>query len=73
MNPCKTDLVLFSTGCPKCIILKKKLDSKNIEYTTTDNLEPLIQNGIMSLPVLYQRSEDKYMTFAEAAAFVNNY
>ena len=23
---------LYSTGCPKCTVLKKKLDSKNIKY-----------------------------------------
>jgi hypothetical protein len=68
-----SDLVLFSTGCPKCTILKKKLDSKNIKYEVTDNLEPLVENHIMSIPVLYKRSEDKYMTFADAVAFVNNY
>ena len=27
------DVVLYSTGCPKCKVLKKKLDAKDIKYT----------------------------------------
>ena len=30
-------VILYSTGCPKCQVLKSKLDSKNISYELFDN------------------------------------
>ena len=32
------DIILYSTGCPKCKILKKKLEDKNIDYVESDDI-----------------------------------
>ena len=45
-------VILYSTGCPKCKILKEKLDSKSITYQVCDNAELMTQKGFRSVPML---------------------
>ena len=46
-------IVLYTTKtCPKCGIVKAKLDSKKIEYTLIDDDAILEQKGYNLLPVL---------------------
>lgn len=62
---------LYSTGCPKCNVLKKKLDSANIAYNlnTTFNVEELIAQGYDEVPLL--KIDDKILRFSEAVDWVN--
>ena len=57
-------MTLYSNGCPKCRVLKEKLDSLHIEYTICDDVDLMISKGFMSVPVL--EIENKIMTFNEA-------
>ena len=43
---------LYSTGCPKCKILIKKLDEKNIKYEECNDTVIMKAKGIQFLPVL---------------------
>lgn len=61
--------ILYSTDCPKCKVLKAKLEQKGIEYYETDDVNILEQKGIMSVPVL--AIDDNYMLFKEAIDWVN--
>lgn len=45
-------MVLYSTGCPRCKILKKKLDESGIEYTENKNVDEMLSLGISEVPVL---------------------
>ena len=45
-------IVLYSTGCPKCNVLKKKLDMAKIEYEICDDVDTMEQKGFMSAPML---------------------
>lgn len=63
------DIILYSTGCPKCKILKKKLDDKNIDYVENDDIETMISLGIEQVPVL--SVDNKLFQFAEAVKWVN--
>ena len=63
-------LTLFSTGCPRCKVLKQKLQSKNIEYSEVTSVDDMLALGITEVPVL--GVEDKLLGFAEAVAWVNN-
>lgn len=46
-------ITLYSTKtCPKCSIVKAKLDNKNIEYTLVDDEDVLREKGYDLLPVL---------------------
>lgn len=62
-------LILYSTGCPKCKVLKKKLDSKNIQYKEVNDVEEMRKFGILSVPVL--RVENKLYNFTDAVNYVN--
>lgn len=64
------ELILFSTGCPKCNILKKKLKEKNIQYKEENNIEKMLELGIESVPVLYISSQ--YLDFGQAVKWINN-
>ena len=63
---------LYSSGCPKCTVLEKKLKQKNISYEHTTNFEPIINEGIETLPVL-QLDDNTFLEFDEAIDYVNNY
>ena len=62
------EIILYSNGCPKCMVLKSKLQAKNINFKESDNLEELVQRGFKSLPVL---KVETYKNFTEANAWVN--
>jgi len=64
------DIVLYSTGCPRCKVLETKLASKGIEYTKNSNVDEMMGLGIMSVPVL--SVDGTMMDFADAVAWVNN-
>lgn len=45
-------VVLYSTHCPKCNVLEKKLKQKNISYEEVNNIEEMKEKGYLSIPVL---------------------
>lgn len=62
---------LYTTGCPQCLILEKKLDTKKIAYekVTDFDTNELTSRGIMSAPVL--KVGEVYMAFKDAVKWVN--
>ena len=60
--------VLYSTGCPKCKILKQKLDEKNIIYEICSDVEVMKSKGMMSVPILEVDGET--MTYMNAIQWV---
>lgn len=63
-------LTLYSTGCPKCKVLKSKLDNKKIEFTIIEDIEVMKNKGFNSLPVL--DVDGTIYEFGEAVNYVNN-
>ena len=61
--------VLFSTGCPKCNVLKKKLDNANIEYKVCDDVEKIKSAGIDAVPCLLV--DGNLLNFTAAVDFIN--
>lgn len=64
------NIVLYSTGCPRCVVLKKKLDSKGIVYTENNSVDDMVALGISAVPVLSVNNQ--FMNFGEANEWVNN-
>lgn len=64
-------IVLYSTGCPKCSILKKKLKEKKIPYDTVTDIKEMLALGINEVPVLSVNG--KLLPFAEAVKWVNEW
>ena len=46
------NILLFSNNCPKCKVLIKKLNEKNIQYEECNDTEIMKAKGIQFLPVL---------------------
>lgn len=63
-------ITLYSTHCPRCNVLEKKLTSKNIKYVEVNDINIMEQKGIMSVPVL--EVDGKMMSFTEANDWINN-
>ena len=63
------NVILYSTGCPKCKILETKLTQKNIEYSIFDDVDEMINKGFQSVPLL--EVDKKVMSFGEAVKWLN--
>lgn len=63
------NIVLFSSGCPKCKVLKQKLDNRKIEYEVSEDFDELIEQNLQTVPVLKINGE--YYQFGEAIKVVN--
>lgn len=61
--------ILFSTGCPKCTILKKKMSKKGIEYTEVNDTQKMLDMGLKSVPWL--EVDGQMMNFEQANKWIN--
>lgn len=62
-------IVLYSTHCPKCNVLEKKLKQKNIDYEEINDINIMQEKGYMSVPVLEVDGES--MDFSTANRWIN--
>lgn len=62
------DITFYSTNCPKCKILKAKLDEKGIKYTICSDVDTMLKKGFISAPVL--EIDGKVITFLEAINWI---
>lgn len=63
-------IILYSTHCPKCSVLEKKLQSANINYQLETDADLMIKKGFTSAPML--EVDGKVMDFKSAIEWVNN-
>lgn len=64
------NIVLFSTHCPKCCVLEKKLQQKNIVYEEVNDVEIMKEKGYLTVPVL--EVDGTSMNFKEAFNYVDS-
>lgn len=64
------DIVFYSTGCPKCKVLKAKLDSMGIDYTVFNNIDRMVEMGIVTVPDLMV--DGKLMNFKQSMEWLNS-
>ena len=64
------NVVMYSTGCPKCKILKKKLDEKKVVYEEETDVEKMKSKGINRVPVL--EVDGKLFSYSEAVKLIND-
>ena len=62
---------LLTTHCPRCTVLQKKLDAKNIYYTEITDIEEIQSYGIDAVPALIV--DEVIMDFPAAVQWINNY
>lgn len=63
------NVVLYSTHCPKCSVLEKKLSSSNIDYDIVTDEDLMIEKGFTSAPML--EVDGEIMDFKAAVEWIN--
>lgn len=65
-------IVLYTIDCPSCLILEKKLKSKNIEFLKVSDKETIISRGLgdSSFPML--DVDGVMMSYKTAIQWINN-
>ena len=61
-------ITLYSTHCPRCNVLEKKLERKGIEFELNEDIQILIEKGFTTAPVL--EVDGKFMNFMEANKWI---
>ena len=64
------EIVLYSTHCPRCSVLEKKLKKKNLQYTEINDVDKMLEMGLKSTPAL-QIDGGALMNFQEANEWIN--
>lgn len=64
-------MILYTQGCVKCDVLKKKLEQKGLSFTVeSNNFQKLVDAGIEFMPVL--EVDNKLLQFNEAVNYINS-
>ena len=66
----RLNIILYSTGCPKCKVLKSKLEAKHIEFVENNSVVEMTELGITQVPVLSVCGI--LLDFKKAVDWVNN-
>ena len=63
---------LYTTECPRCNVLEKKLNEKNITYEKIKDFDAseMINKGFVMMPILCV--DDKYYEYREAVEWLND-
>ena len=61
-------IVFYSTHCPRCLILGKKLKEKGIQYEENNDVQAMLDKGLEMAPAL--EVDGKMMDFKEAVAWI---
>lgn len=64
-------IVLYTTHCPKCRILEKKLNDKGVKFESCQDVQVMKSLQISSVPMLSVNNQ--LMDFYNAVKFTNNY
>ena len=62
---------LLTTHCPRCTVLQKKLDAKNIDYIEITDVEEIQSYGVDTVPALIV--DKVIMDFPAAVQWINNH
>jgi len=64
-------VILYTTHCPKCLVLEKKLQSKNINYVENTDTDLMISKGFETTPML--EVDGNVMDFKTANTWINEH
>ena len=62
-------ITLFSTHCPRCVVLEKKLKQKGIDYDEVNDVSIMEEKGFLTAPML--EVDGKIMDFKDANDWIN--
>lgn len=61
-------VILYSTNCPMCKVLKTKLSQANIEYVEITDVEKMKEKGLRAAPML--EIDGELMNFSQSIAWL---
>lgn len=61
-------VILYEHGCPRCKVLKAKLDQSGVEYETVNDIDVMKQKGFNEAPKL--EVEGVIYNFSEAVKWI---
>ena len=61
-------IVLYEHGCPRCKVLKMKLDQKKIQYETVNDIAVMQEKGFQDAPKI--EVDGVVMNFTEAVEWI---
>ena len=64
------NVILYSTNCPMCNVLEKKLIHKDIAFDEINDVEVMRSKGFLSAPML--EVYGNIMNFKEAIDWINS-
>jgi len=62
-------IILHSNKCPKCNMLKEKLDDKKIKYQENNDIQSMLDLGLVSTPFL--EIDDELLDFSKAIKWIS--
>lgn len=65
------NIILYSTHCPRCCVLEKKLKQKNISYKEVNDIDIMREKGYLEVPIL--EVDNKSMNFKESINWINSF
>ena len=66
------NIVLYTINCPKCIVLEKKLETKNIKFSKISDIDTIKERGYgdFTFPIL--EVNGMAMSYKTAVQWINN-
>ena len=62
-------VTVYSTGCPRCVVLKEKLEDSGISFTEVNDMEEMKRKRIMSVPMM--EVDGELLSFSEAVRWID--
>ena len=62
------NVILYTSGCPSCNMLKKELDKNGIMYDVFDDVDKMIEMGFNEVPIL--EVDNTKMNYTEAIKWI---
>ena len=63
-------IILYTTGCPRCKVLKQKLDNAGLAYETKTDVDEMLDLGIVFAPAL--KVDEEILDFSKAVTWLNS-
>lgn len=67
-----TKYTLYTSGCPKCKVLAAKMEQAGISFDIETDLSRVIDEGFKTLPVLFNKEANSFMSFVDAIKHINS-
>lgn len=64
------NIILYTTGCPRCKIIEKKLELKGIKFEVNTDEDEMVAIGMTEAPSLLV--DGKLLGFTDAVAWINS-